>query len=108
MFDLVKKIYNKDKITEEIEMFHVIYVLNCLSRDKDMWKGIKKCLPYIFKVKPKHFYQLLYYNTPKKYNVPYFGKKKEKKEIKIDDELLNIKRIFNWTDKEFNMMRRYL
>lgn len=99
-FDLLKSIYNKNKIKlEEFDNSLLIGLSRTLSKDKENLNSIKKIIDYLFWIEPIHYFYLLYFHIPKKFRFSFI---KTKKEEKKENKLLNeIKNILNWSKREF-------
>lgn len=106
-FDLIKNLYYKYNSDIEINTNLCITLTKWLGQDRDNASILTKVAKYIFDLEPKHYYYLLFLNIKKKQKLPYF-KKVGKKEIKINKEMEEIKRIFQWSDRELLLHRKIL
>jgi len=107
-FDYIKNIYQKNNLKpDEWDMSSNIAVSKWLSKDKDCIHIVKKLLHYLFYLEPINYYYLLYFNLPKKFNIPYF-KKIEKEEAKENKVYEKIRYILNWSSRELELNKKIL
>ncbi len=107
-FDFYSAIYKKQKIQIEFKDWHWCITLNkWLGFDKDNVQSIKKLLPYMFYVEPKHYYYLLFFNIRKKYNVPFHKKivKVKEKDDKLRDKICYI---LGWSKRVYDLQKPIL
>lgn len=106
-FTLLKNIYYKYNSDIEINTSLCITLTKWLGQDRDNAFILNKVAKYIFDIEPKHYYYLLFLSVKKKSKLPYF-KKVEKQEIKMSKKMEEIKRIFQWSDRELLIHRKIL
>jgi len=103
-FDNIKAIYQKNRINIKADMQLNMTLNKWLSQDKDNADTIKRLIPYLFYIKPQHYFYLLYFSIPKKMRVP-FLKKVAKDKIKENKLIDKIKYVLGWSNREllYNM-----
>ena len=63
LYDTYKTIYQKTKLTEEVNNGTLIVLNKWLSQNKDNLYVLKKLLSCLFYIEPIHYYYLLYFNS---------------------------------------------
>ncbi len=109
MFELIKCIYRKNKMFGKFEMYQVFFVINALLQDRDMVPAVQNAMNFIYEIEPTHLMYLLYYTTPKKYNMPRFSfKKKEDKSEVVSEFMQNLAKYFSWSNKEIGLYKEFV
>lgn len=98
-FDTIRNLYTKNKSIQELNNGILITINKWLSFDKDNIEPIKKTLKYLFFIEPKHYYYLLFFNIPRRTNIPFLKKPKTIDE-KTDKLLTKIKEYLGWSNRE--------
>jgi hypothetical protein len=102
-FKLINNLYFKREIPKQLTDEEILVVIYYLSQDKNMHKILIEYISYLFIIKPIHLYTLLYYSFPIQNRIPYF-KKIEKIEKTIDIVLLELSKIFNWNNRDIQLI----
>lgn len=106
-FDIIKTIYQKNKVNIEVDTTLCMTLNKWLSFDKDNINIIKNKLNYLFYIEPKHYFYLLFFSIPRKTKIPFFNK--IEKDIEKEDKLLNkVKHILNWSEVEIEKNKKIL
>jgi len=74
-------------------------------REPELVSIIKPLFQYIFAIKPKHYYYLLYTHIPKREVAPKIKKYSKVRSKKEDAVILKMREIFDWTAGELEIMR---
>lgn len=98
-FDIIKSLYQKNKGYEQVDLALCITLNKWLGFDRSNMTALRKCLPFLYFIEPSHFYFLLFFSIPRKYDIP-FLKKVEKKEPKEDALLDKIQFQLQWSNRE--------
>ena len=108
LFEIIRVIYSKKKLDIDSDTTTNMTLSKWLSFDRDNLECISKVLLFLFWVKPQHYIYLLWFNIPKKFNVP-FLKKPSQENNEEENELFNkIKDVFNWSQREFFLYKPLL
>jgi hypothetical protein len=109
LFDILKSIYTKTQINIQIDAGTTIVLNRWLSYDKDNVEHLKRILPYFYYLTPQNYYDLLFFNIPKKQVVPFLRKiEKTEKPVKEDKVLERIQYLLDWSQRELNFNRQLL
>ena len=74
-------------------------------REPELVNKIKPLFQYIFTIKPKHYYYLLFTHIPKRAMAPKIKKYNKVRSKKEDAVILKMREIFDWTAGELEIMR---
>ena len=105
--DVIRSIYTKDNRITQAEEWYPLYFTKLLSQDVDNVNAINRIIEYCFYISSQHYFYLLYFFIPKKfqYNIKYIKKLEEKEE----DKLINkIKYILGWSEREFRLNKKII
>lgn len=105
-FDILKALYQKDKVNIDANYNLIIGLNKYLSYDKDNLPILKKYLNYMFNISAQSYFYLLYISIPKKV-MPYF-KKIPKQKSKTTNKLNYIQKALDLTNKEINLYKPIL
>lgn len=102
-FETLRNIYTKKEIDiddSSLSVSLLIFLSKWLALDSANLNSIKKIIPYIFYIKPKHFYYLLFFSIPKTSKTP-FLRKVDKIEKKGDLLLNKLCEYLEWSPREY-------
>ena len=100
-------LYTKNKINfiAEHSIQTNIMFTKWVIREPELVSKIKPLFQYIFTIKPKHYYYLLYTHIPKRETAPTIKKFNKIKKQKEDGIIMKTREIFDWTNNELDKMR---
>ena len=99
-FDLIKKIYLKEDISNiNIDTSLCLVISKFLAYDVDNLPFLKKIIPYIFDISADNYLYLLWLSIPKKSKVPYLRKinKVEKEKNELYESIMDA---LDWSETE--------
>jgi len=106
-FEAYKSIYQKQKLYPEADWQLCIVLNKWLGFEKSNVGIIKSLLPYMFYVEPKHYFYLLFFNIPKRWDIPYH-KKIAKIKTKQNRLLDKIQYVLGWSNREVKFNKAIL
>jgi len=102
MFNLVRALYRKQGNSQLIDTGLIITLNKWLSFDKENLAILKQFLQYLFWIDPIHYFYLLYFKLPYKWEC-FIDKVDAEKLEEPEDELLDkIQYIMGWSKRELN------
>ncbi len=106
-FDLLKTIYQKEKLAIAYDTSSILGLNKVLSKEEDNIQVLKKLIPFMFYISAEHFFYLLYFTIPQKAFVPKTFKT-EKEEDKENHLIDRIQYTLGWSKRELQYNRRIL
>lgn len=104
MFDLLNSIYRKKTIDKHTNVGYNLTLNKLLASNPADALIVKDLLQYMFFVSPQHYFYLLYFCIPYRYNYPRV--KMPKKTVVDDSELIaKICTVLNWSDRDVRLNR---
>ena len=101
LFNIYKAIYQKTIQPEPVNNGILIVLNKWLSQDKDNLLVLRKIIKYLFYIEPLHYYYLLFFNIPRKYEAPYV-----KKIVSLEEQepelVKKIQYELGWSTKELS------
>ncbi|KKL91264.1 hypothetical protein LCGC14_1896460 [marine sediment metagenome] len=99
-FDIIRVIYQKRRGSiEATTSFNIIYT-KWLGYDKDNLPYLKKIVPYFYYLEPNHYFYLLYFNIPRKMDVPNLRKITKPTKKKDNPLVVRIQEVLQWSNRE--------
>ena len=99
-YELLKCLYQKTEPNlAQIETWVNIQLNKWISTDQNSCVAIRKLIPYLLYIEPKHYYYLLWFNVRKQYKVPFY-KLPKVVEIEQDTVVKRIQEILGWSNAE--------
>ena len=105
--DVVRSIYTKDRREIQAEEYFPYYFSKVFSQDPDCANALNQILEYCFYISAQHYYYLMYFFIPKKfnYNIKDIKKLEEADEDKL---LIKIKYVLGWSNKELKTNKKLI
>ena len=111
-FDTIKCLYLKDKrlMPEVIDTQLCLTLNKWLSFDKNNIQIVKKLIPLVYFIEPRHYFYLLYFNIPRQYKVPFLKKpvKNEEKKNLQYEVYQKIRYVLGWSQRELKINKEIL
>ena len=104
---LYNSLYTKKPITfipEHTIQTNIMFT-KWVIREPELVNKLQPLFQYIFTIKPKHYYYLLYTHIPQREIAPKIKKYSKPRSKKEDAVIVKMREIFDWTSCELEIMR---
>jgi hypothetical protein len=111
IFTYIKALYNKNLEgidLENIQTQQNMVISKWLCYNEENLPLMKQMISYIWILNPREYFLLLALNLPKLERVPFLYKIEKEKEIKETILFEEIKKVFQWSNKELEQNRSIL
>ena len=107
-YDYIKyHLFQKTKCEAPTEDWINIYLNKCLSLNQQTIRYVKEVLPFLFWIRPEHYFYLLYFSLPYYDKQPFFARV-AKEEIKENKLLNKLQYVMGWSNRELRNNKQLL
>ena len=112
LFDIIKKIYKKEKLTSEeldgVDNSFNFTLTKWLSYDRETIRGVSRILQYFGRICSKSYLRLLFLSISGRRVVPFIRKPTEGSRSENNKVFEAIKISLRWSDKEYKLQENII